>query len=138
MTVTRRGPAPAPPDAPIRLIGIDIDGTLLDSRSRLPERNRRAVRAAVDRGIHVVLVTGRAYHHALPIAREQTGKISFAHLSCAADGEGAEALHEAIVGVAANDVSAITAAIAGLDEIGHSSGWDALAGAVAVMSALSV
>ena len=75
---------------------------------------------------------------ALPIAREQTGKISFAHLSCAADGEGAEALHEAIVGVAANDVSAITAAIAGLDEIGHSSGWDALAGAVAVMSALSV
>ena len=73
MTVTRRGPAPAPPDAPIRLIGIDIDGTLLDSRSRLPERNRRAVRAAVDRGIHVVLVTGRAYHHALPIARELHG-----------------------------------------------------------------
>ena len=73
MTVTRRGPAPAPPDTPIRLIGIDIDGTLLDSRGRLPERNRRAVRAAVDRGIHVVLVTGRAYHHAMPIARELHG-----------------------------------------------------------------
>ncbi|MCY4659423.1 MAG: HAD hydrolase family protein [Acidobacteria bacterium] len=73
MTVTLRGPGPAPPDAPIRLIGIDIDGTLLDGRSRLPERNRRAVRAAVDRGIHVVLVTGRAYHHAMPIARELHG-----------------------------------------------------------------
>ncbi len=73
MTVTRRGPGPAPPAAPIRLIGIDIDGTLLDGRSRLPERNRRAVRAAVDRGIHVVLVTGRAYHHAMPIARELHG-----------------------------------------------------------------
>ena len=73
MTVTRRGPGLAPPDAPIRLIGIDIDGTLLDSRGRLPERNRRAVRAAVDLGIHVVLVTGRAYHHAMPIARELHG-----------------------------------------------------------------
>ena len=67
------GSAPAPPDAPVRLIGIDIDGTLLDSRSRLPERNRRAVRAAVARGIHVVLVTGRAYHHAMPIARKLHG-----------------------------------------------------------------
>ncbi len=73
----------------------------------------------------------------LPIARARTGKISFAHLSCAADGEGAQALHEAIAGVAANDACAITAAIAGLDEIGHSSGWDALAGAVAVMSTIS-
>ena len=73
MTVTRRGTAPAPPATPVRLIGIDIDGTLLDSRSRLPERNRRAVRDAVARGIHVVLVTGRAYHHAMPIARELHG-----------------------------------------------------------------
>ena len=73
MTVMHRAPAAARPDPPVRLIGIDIDGTLLDSRSRLPERNRRAVRAAVDRGIHVVLVTGRAYHHAMPIARELHG-----------------------------------------------------------------
>ncbi|MCE2515010.1 MAG: HAD hydrolase family protein [Acidobacteria bacterium] len=73
MTVTRGRPGPARADAPIRLIGIDIDGTLLDGRSRLPARNRRAVRAAVDRGIHVVLVTGRAYHHAMPIARELHG-----------------------------------------------------------------
>ncbi len=74
---------------------------------------------------------------ALPIARPRTGKISFAHLSCAADGEGAEALHEAIAAVAANDARAIAAAIAGIDDIGHSSGWDALAGAAAVMSMLS-
>ena len=74
---------------------------------------------------------------ALPIARMRTGKISFAHLSRAADGEGAAALHEAIAGVAANDARAITAAIAGLDRIGHSSGWDALAGAVTVMSTLT-
>ena len=72
-TVTHRAPAAGRSAPPVRLIGIDIDGTLLDSRSRLPGRNRRAVRAAVDRGIHVVLVTGRAYHHAMPIARELHG-----------------------------------------------------------------
>ena len=32
MTVTLRAPGTARPDAPVRLIGIDIDGTLLDSR----------------------------------------------------------------------------------------------------------
>ena len=73
MTEMRRGSAAAPPVASVRLIGIDIDGTLLDSRGRLPERNRSAVRVAVDRGIHVVLVTGRAYHHAMPIARKLHG-----------------------------------------------------------------
>ena len=54
--------------SPIRLIAIDIDGTLLDSRGALPARNRRAVHRAIEQGIHVVLVTGRAFHHARPIA----------------------------------------------------------------------
>ena len=57
-----------PPANPIRLIAIDIDGTLLDGRGALPARNRRAVHRAIERGIQVVLVTGRAFHHALPIA----------------------------------------------------------------------
>ena len=52
----------------IRLIAIDIDGTLLDSRGNLPSRNRKAVRRAIDAGIYVVLVTGRAFHHARPVA----------------------------------------------------------------------
>lgn len=56
------------PDSPIRLIAIDIDGTLLDGRGALPPRNRRAVHRAIERGIRVVLVTGRAFHHAQPIA----------------------------------------------------------------------
>lgn len=59
-----------PPNGPIRLIAIDIDGTLLDGRGRLPPRNRQAVRRAMDEGVHVVLVTGRAFHHARPIADE--------------------------------------------------------------------
>ena len=57
-----------PPAPPIRLIAIDIDGTLLDGRGALPPRNRRAVHRAIEQGIRVVLVTGRAFHHARPIA----------------------------------------------------------------------
>ncbi|MXZ73226.1 MAG: HAD-IIB family hydrolase [Acidobacteria bacterium] len=53
----------------IRLVAIDIDGTLLDGRGNLPDRNRDAVHRAVRAGIHVALATGRAFHHASPIAR---------------------------------------------------------------------
>jgi len=52
----------------IELIAIDIDGTLLDSQGNLPNENRLAVGSALDAGIKVVLATGRAFHHAKPIA----------------------------------------------------------------------
>lgn len=52
----------------IRLIGIDVDGTLLDSRGHLPEANRAAIHEAVAAGIHVALVTGRSYPFARPVA----------------------------------------------------------------------
>ena len=44
---------------PIRLIATDIDGTLLSSGLRIPERNLRAIRAAQERGITVAISTGR-------------------------------------------------------------------------------
>jgi Cof subfamily protein (haloacid dehalogenase superfamily) len=52
----------------IRLIGIDVDGTLLDSRGHLPPANRDAIHEAVAAGIHVALVTGRSYPFARPVA----------------------------------------------------------------------
>src|SRR5580693_5606312 len=55
---------------PVRFIALDIDGTLLDGASALPEANRRAVEAAVARGIEVALVTGRRLDFALPIAQQ--------------------------------------------------------------------
>ena len=55
---------------PVRLIALDIDGTLLDERSQLPAINVDAVAAAAARGIEVALVTGRRYDFALPIARQ--------------------------------------------------------------------
>ena len=54
----------------VRLIALDIDGTLLDSASEIPEANRHAIEAAVERGIEVALVTGRRFDFALPIARQ--------------------------------------------------------------------
>lgn len=53
---------------PIRLIAIDIDGTLLNSRGKIPVANRRAVDDAVGAGIDVLLATGRTFHHAKPVA----------------------------------------------------------------------
>jgi Cof subfamily protein (haloacid dehalogenase superfamily) len=46
----------------IRLLAIDIDGTLLDSRGRLPDAHRDALIDASARGIEVALVTGRSFH----------------------------------------------------------------------------
>ena len=45
----------------IKLITLDLDGTLLNSRKELSERNRRALAAAAEKGIAVVPATGRFY-----------------------------------------------------------------------------
>ena len=55
---------------PYRLIAIDIDGTLLDSRSQLRPAVRDALRHADDAGVHVLLCTGRRYRTALPVAQD--------------------------------------------------------------------
>jgi Cof subfamily protein (haloacid dehalogenase superfamily) len=52
----------------IQLIGIDVDGTLLDSTGHFPPANRDAIHAAVRAGVHVALVTGRSYPFARPVA----------------------------------------------------------------------
>ncbi len=44
----------------IKLIALDLDGTLLDSRKRLSEANRQALSRCVENGIWVVPCTGRA------------------------------------------------------------------------------
>jgi Cof subfamily protein (haloacid dehalogenase superfamily) len=51
----------------IRLIALDIDGTLLDSAWQVPAANREAVRRAADAGIEIALVTGRRFDFARPV-----------------------------------------------------------------------
>ena len=53
---TPRSIAPA---LPIRMIALDIDGTLVDDDLALRDRTVAAIRQAIRRGIHVSLVTGR-------------------------------------------------------------------------------
>lgn len=54
--------------APVRLISIDIDGTLLPSAGTIiSERNRRALRQAESAGIEIVIATGRRYAYAAPL-----------------------------------------------------------------------
>lgn len=49
----------------IRLVAIDVDGTLLDSRGQVPAANLAALSEAARRGVHLAVVTGRNYPFAL-------------------------------------------------------------------------
>lgn len=53
----------------IRLLAIDIDGTLLDSQFRVSSANLAALERAHAAGVEIVLVTGRRHQFALPIAQ---------------------------------------------------------------------
>jgi Cof subfamily protein (haloacid dehalogenase superfamily) len=52
----------------IRLLAIDIDGTLLDSRGQVPEAHLAALGEASAAGIAIALVTGRSFHFTRPLA----------------------------------------------------------------------
>lgn len=59
---------PARNTTPIKLIAIDIDGTLLPSAGTIvSERNQRALRQAEEAGIEIVIATGRRHVYAMPL-----------------------------------------------------------------------
>ena len=81
----------------ITLLAVDIDGTLLDSRGRMPDAHRDALVEVAGRGVEVALVTGRSFHFTRPIAellpipltlivnngavvKDQTGATALRHL----------------------------------------------------------
>ena len=51
-----------------KLIALDLDGTLLNSVLRLSDGNAEALKAAIDRGVQVVIATSRWYELALRTA----------------------------------------------------------------------
>lgn len=55
---------------PYQLIALDVDGTLLRDDHSLSEANRDTIRAAAERGIDIVLCTGRGTDSALPVLEE--------------------------------------------------------------------
>jgi Cof subfamily protein (haloacid dehalogenase superfamily) len=58
------------PHFPIRLLALDLDGTLIGPDLRLWPRTRAAILAAVEGGVHVSLATGRMPTSAQPFAAE--------------------------------------------------------------------
>jgi hypothetical protein len=67
-----------------------------------------------------------------PRLPERTSAISAAHLAAAAGGEVHEALHDVLADLAAWETPDLLPSLSRLDALGHTSGWDALAGIVAV------
>ncbi len=53
---------------PVKLIALDLDGTLLDSGKNVPKENRDALRAASERGVIIVLASGRMTDSIAPYA----------------------------------------------------------------------
>jgi hypothetical protein len=54
----------------IRLLALDLDGTLLDPRGQITPRTRTALDRARAAGVRLALVTGRRFRDAQPIALE--------------------------------------------------------------------
>ena len=54
----------------ISLLALDLDGTLLDSRGQISERNRKAIETAREQGVRVAVVTGRRFRDSRPVALE--------------------------------------------------------------------
>jgi hypothetical protein len=50
----------------IKLLAIDVDGTLLDSRGHVPDANVEALAEAAARGVRLAIATGRSFNFALP------------------------------------------------------------------------
>jgi hydroxymethylpyrimidine pyrophosphatase-like HAD family hydrolase len=54
----------------IKLLALDLDGTLLDSRGQIPDENRAAIRSAEEKGVLVTIATGRRFRDARPVGLE--------------------------------------------------------------------
>ncbi|MDR3085638.1 MAG: HAD hydrolase family protein, partial [Christensenellaceae bacterium] len=53
----------------IRLVAVDLDGTLLGDDKRISSEDLAALQAAAARGIHAVIASGRIFQSVLPLSR---------------------------------------------------------------------
>lgn len=78
---------------PVRLIALDIDGTLLRSDKTLAPRSRAAIARARAEGVRVVLVTGRRYPSARRVTVELGEPLPLVVHNGALIAEGGEFVH---------------------------------------------
>lgn len=53
-----------------KLVAIDLDGTLLNSKKRISEKNKGAIKKAIEAGVQVVVCSGRIYTGAKIFGKE--------------------------------------------------------------------
>lgn len=54
----------------IKLLALDLDGTVLNSRGELPFENEKAIREAEESGVLVTIATGRRFRDARPVGMQ--------------------------------------------------------------------
>jgi hypothetical protein len=78
---------------------------------------------------------GRLWKGVRPLAERLGNPITLAHLAAASEGIGNIRFHRAINAIVTGQSDRLGTVIAGIDTIGHGSGWDAMAGAVRLLDA---
>ncbi len=53
-----------------KLVAIDLDGTLLDSTKEISTRNKKAIASAIEKGVKIVICSGRVYSGARLYAKQ--------------------------------------------------------------------
>lgn len=48
-------------DSKVKCVALDLDGTLLSDEKKVSEENREALMRAAEKGVHIVIASGRAY-----------------------------------------------------------------------------
>lgn len=71
----------------VKLLALDIDGTLMDSRKEFPENNCRALQECERRGIKIALISGRSFELMRSLARQ----LGIHPIMCACNGARIEA-----------------------------------------------
>lgn len=70
MIYTSQPPKPLDYDQEYKVIALDLDGTLTNSRKEVSPRNIKAIHKAAAKGVHVVLASGRPLPGIVPVAKE--------------------------------------------------------------------
>ncbi|MDI7186560.1 Cof-type HAD-IIB family hydrolase [Leptospira santarosai] len=59
----------------IHTIAVDLDGTLLNSKSKISPLTHSVLQKAIDQGKNLVIATGRRFHSTFPFAKEFKGEV---------------------------------------------------------------
>ena len=51
-----------------KALALDLDGTLINSEKKLSTKNKKAVMEAAERGVHIILASGRPLFGIVPVA----------------------------------------------------------------------